>query len=185
MNALAFAASRGALVLKEVKIEEGSDNPVHIVARKAGFIAWVLSLIGIDPTTIFDVYTNRIEFVEGSLSGKMRHMIPLKSVCNLGTGYFKPILCFFFAVLLLFFSITAAFSRDVPGIMVFILLLAAVACIAAYYLKKTLIVFALPASGLGAVISVKRSVIEGVAMDEEQAERIVSIISGLIQKSNA
>lgn len=106
MRGLSMTASRGALVIKEMKIDEDSDRPIHIVARKAGLIAWFLALIGVDPTIEFDVYKDRVEFFEGSLSGKMRHMIPLKAICNLGSGYFKPIIYVVMAILCLVIGIT-------------------------------------------------------------------------------
>lgn len=182
MHGLAFVASRGALVVKEINIDVNSDNPIHIVARKAGVMSWLLSLIGVDPTTVFDVYLNRVEYSEGSLSGKVKHMIPLKSICNLGTGFFKPVLCFVFAVLCFIGAISVLGARN-SGPVVLILLLIAVVFVIAYFLKRTLLIFALPASGVGPVFCIKRSVIEGVVIDEKVADTIIDIMTQLIANS--
>jgi len=183
MHGFALAASRGALVVKELKINENGPVYVRIVGRRGGLISWLLSLIGIDPTTEMEVTEKKIEFIEGSLSGQLRHMVPLRSVCNLGAGYFKPFVLIVVAVILLLLALVASF-QDVPGIVVFLLFASTIGCAIAYFLKKTLLLFALPGSGFGPIIGFKRSVIEGVSVDEKQAMKIVEIVTALINAQN-
>ena len=64
MHSMAMALGEKALVLKEFSINEEAKNEaqVRIVARKQGVTAWFLTLMGVDVTTTFEVYSNRIEF---------------------------------------------------------------------------------------------------------------------------
>ena len=47
-----------------------NGNYVHLIGREAGLFAWLLSVIGIDPTTEIEISDNMIVFTAGSLSGK-------------------------------------------------------------------------------------------------------------------
>ena len=99
-------AGKSALVIKEAKVNEDGPLYVKIKGRKSGLIAWFLALIGIDTTTTFEVYENRVEFTEGSLSGRIKEMIPLSSISNLGTGYMKPVIWMVLAIMTLYVAIT-------------------------------------------------------------------------------
>ncbi len=68
MHSLAVTLGRQALVLKQFTINPEGEKYVHIVARKAGLFSWLLTLLGVDATTDFRVYSNRIYFQKGSLS---------------------------------------------------------------------------------------------------------------------
>jgi len=185
MHGLAMAASRGALVVKELSVNENGPVFVRLVGRRSGLVAWLLALIGIDPTTSLEVFADRIDLSEGSLSGQVRQAVPLVSVCNLGFGYCKPFVLLVVAVMLLFLSLALALQDGAPGVIAVLFLLLAAGCVVAYFLKKTLLIFALSGCGMGPVISFKRSVIEGVAVDESQARRIVEIITSLVERQLA
>ncbi len=62
-----------ALVIKtwqaDTKPIDEKNNFVKIIGREGGLIAWVLSLMGIDPTTTILVGLERIEFSKASLAG--------------------------------------------------------------------------------------------------------------------
>ena len=80
MHSLAMTLGQHALVLKEFSINNQGPEYVHIVARKGGLIAWLLTMLGIDATTTFRVFADRIEFEAGSLSGKLHTTMPLRSI---------------------------------------------------------------------------------------------------------
>ena len=80
MHNLARVLGRSALVVKEVNVDESADMQVRIVARKAGVISWILSLLGIDSTFTLWVYRDRIESMEGSLSGRIKTVVPMVSL---------------------------------------------------------------------------------------------------------
>lgn len=183
-NSAALVASKNALVVKALEVNETGPVYVHIVGRKPGILAWLRSLIGIDPTTTLKVMDNRVEFIEGSMSGQVTHMIPLSSVCNLGAGYSKPFVLLVVAIIMLVIGLITMVA-SVPACVPLVLILLAICFAAVYYLKKTLVLFILPLSSMGACIGLKRSVIEGVDLDEATAFRIIDIVSALIEKNAA
>ena len=62
-----------ALVIKawqaETKPIDDQNNFISIAGRQGGLIAWMLSLMGVDPTTTIRVGLDRIEFSRASLAG--------------------------------------------------------------------------------------------------------------------
>lgn len=187
MKALSLLAARSALVLKEVTIDENGPLYVRIVGRKPGLIAWILNMLQIDTTTIFEVYWNRILFEEGSLFGRLKQNIPMKKVCNLGTGYTKPFHWFLLSILFTIggiYSLFAARDSDFSAL-AFLPFLIALVFLFCYIFGKTMILYVFPSSGIGASVLFKRSLIEGVKITEEDAERVTNIITYLIDASNA
>jgi len=189
MNALSLLAARSALVLKEVTIDENGPLYVRIVGRKPGLIAWILNILQIDTTTIFEVYWNRILFEEGSLFGRIKQNIPMKKVCNLGTGYTKPFLWFLLSVFFFFSGfviliITSLNDKDGSPALCLIPFAIALLFLFCYIFGKTMILYVFPSSGIGANVIFKRSLIEGVKISEEDAERVTNIITYLIDAPN-
>lgn len=173
MHGLAVAASKAALVIKEATINEEGPLYVRIVGRKPGLVAWFLNLVKIDATTVFEVYEDRIEFAEGSVSGRVKETIPLSRICNLGTGYTKP---FIFLVLALL---------SIPLIFVIVGLFTLPLFLFLYFYNKSMILYAIPNSGRGASIFFKRSLIEGVNITEEDANRVITILTNLTNKASS
>ncbi len=175
MHKLAMYAGRAALVIKEAEINENGPLYVKIKGRKSGLLAWFLTLLKIDVTTTFEVYENRIEFSEGSLSGRIKEMIPLSMVCNLGTGYLKPVIWMVLAIIFLLLAIPTF------GItLIFTLLFGFF-----YFYRKSMLLYAVPNSGSGAIIIFKRSLIENVNLTEEDAYRIIDLITKLAEQNRA
>ena len=170
-----FASS--ALVVKEVCVDEAQECQVKVVARKAGLISFILALFGIDSTFTWQVYVDRIESEEGSLSGRIRTMIPLTALDTYTSGYTKPI----YLLVLAFFFVLAAFGvgfSNSTGSGVFALLLIALAglCVLFFYLRKCLLLAFTTNGSNGIAFLFKRSVIEGVAVDEALADRIGDLV---------
>lgn len=167
MSSLASAAARSALVVKEVEIKDVGPRYVHIVARRAGIVAFLLSLLGIDSTTVFDVYEDRLEFIEGSLSGRLTTCMPLSSVSVATSGFVKPFMWLVLGVILL-----PAFCIGIIPII-------------GYFLSKSLVV-SVDSNGCSSItICLKRSVIEGVKIEEQTAFQIVERIKELTLKQTA
>lgn len=184
MHSFALSLGERALVLKEFSIDENATTgaQVRIVARKEGLIAWLLTLMGIDVTTIFEVYSNRIEFSRGSLSGKLCNVIPLSALSVGTTGYTKPIIFLVLAAIAFIAGIVLAAKA---GFLAFLLgLVIAIAFFISYFLKKSLLISAISHSSFIAGFAFKRSIIEGVKVDYEQALQVISIINrNIIQQS--
>ncbi len=187
MHSFALTASARALVLTEKEINENGPCYVRLRGRKSGFIAWFLTMVGIDVTTEFCVYEDHIEISEGSVSGKINELVPISSVSNLGTGLVKP-----FALLgvALFFIISAIgslfgalFAHGGAGAWagcLFALILAA-GCIIAYKIGRTMMAYVVTDGGTTSGIFVKRSLIEAKTLSEEEVDQIIAILTKLVR----
>lgn len=169
MHSLAMTLGTSALVLKEFSVNKEGPEYVHIVARKSGLISWLLTMIGIDATTTFRVFADRIEFEAGSLSGKLHTTMPLRSISIATCGYTKP----FILLVLGGICVLAAFATF--GLT---LLLAALFFLF-YFLNKALLISVVSNSSWPASICFKRSVIEGVNVEYEQAQEAITLINEL------
>jgi len=193
INLFALMASRTALVVKTVYINEagpskgnGPPTYVEITGRKAGLISWIRSLLGIDTTATFTVHEKRAVFSEKALSGNLTHFFPLASVSNLGAGYLKPFYWLFLAFVTLAGGIVRCiiinqFSPEEAFVTFIVSLCVAALFILFYFLGKTLCLYIVANSGDTTRIFLKRSVIEGVAVDKADAARIVNIILQLVE----
>lgn len=161
-----------ALVIKKwhASSTPNSDgNYVHLVGREAGLFAWILSLIGIDPTTEIEIKEKIIVFTSGSLSGKQKRVIPMKSVCSAYYGYVKP----WQTALVLGILLLGFFGL---GLIVGPLY---------YFLNKELTVGVVEISSWVGGFSFKRSVIEGQNIDEKKAYEVIDIIRTLIEEKTS
>lgn len=182
MNALAFVASANALVIQEKTINESGPHYIHLKGRKGGLLSKLLSMLGIDATTTFDVYEDRIEFASGSVFGRTTEVIPLSAVCNVGTGYVKPAALLVLGIFLILGGLVSMFAVNVwSGL---ITLLIGAAAFAGYFLGKTMMVYARSTGADLDMIAFKRSVIENLKIDDEEAKRIVLIMNTLVLKAN-
>ena len=157
-----------ALVIKKwyaSRTANQQGNYVHLVGRESGLFAWILSLIGIDPTTEIEIKEDLILFTAGSLSGKQKRVIPMRSVCSAYYGYVKP---WQMALVLGVLFTPVFFLGFIIGPVY-------------YFLNKELTVGVVDnASWIGG-FSFTRSVIEGQNIDENSAYEIIDIIRTLIE----
>lgn len=175
LGQLARMSGRGALVLRKMDINEAGPHFVHIEGRKSGLLSWVCTVVGVDTTTVFDVYEDRIEYSGGSLSGAFTETIPLTRISNLGTGFLKPFLYAILAFVCLLLAI--------PTLGITLILAALFAFL--YWTRKSLVLYFIPHSGSTTFMAFKRSLIEGVSLDAPTADRIVTIVSALVEKNTA
>ena len=161
-----------ALVQKEINTE--GPCYVRLVGRKSGVVDWLLTVIGINTTTVLEVYGDRIEYSYGSLSGRVVEMIPLSKVSNLLCGRFKP------AILLILAGICFAAAFVTFGITLIFTILFVIF----YFLKKTVLISIIPNSGSASSVAFKRSLIEGKDISEEEAANIIKIVAQLVEYAN-
>jgi hypothetical protein len=149
---------------KEPLDQEGTQ--VYIHARGAGLIAWLLSLAGIDPVVTLRVTPDYLVIEEGSLRGSLRAVIPLSKISSSDHGYVKP-------------------WQEALAITIMLLPVFGVGLLIGplyYFLNKTLSIGFTEDSGRYRHISFKRSVIEGVKIDEHQAAEVTAIIQHLVNQ---
>jgi hypothetical protein len=161
-----------ALVIKKwyaASTPNADGNFVHLVGREAGIFAWLLSVIGLDPTTEVQIKNNLIIFTSASLSGRSTRVIPMQSLTSAFYGYEKPwkeALAITLVLLPVFFI----------GLLVGPLY---------YFLNKTLAIGVVEASSWSGGFAFKRSVIEGQNIDEKQAYKVIDIVRALIEQRSA
>ena len=171
-----------SLVIKSwsVKSNPAPGEPfVKIVAREGGFWSFIFSLLGIDATTTMLVSSTRIEFEQGSLSGFVSRLTPFEHISSTFYGRHKP---WKTALMILGLCIAVGSAiKSATGFMLF-LLLGIIGGGLYYFLNRQLMIGFNEDSGTSAVITFKRSVIEGQEIDEVQLRKIIMIIEGLIKK---
>ena len=190
MHSFAMTASARALVLTEKEINENGPCFVRLRGRKAGFIAWFLTLVGIDVTTEFCVYEDHIEISEGSVSGKINELVPISSVSNLGTGLVKPFALLGLAALFIISALCslggALFTHGGAGAWAGFLfsLILAVLSIVAYKIGRTMMAYVVTDGGTTSGIFVKRSIIEAKTLTEEDVDQIIGILTRLVREKH-
>lgn len=174
------------LVLKEWKANsqpvDAEGNLISITGRQGGLIAWILALLKIDPTTSIKVSADRVEFSCASLSGTEFRMIPILSVCSTYYGYHKPWKAALAIIVVFGFigvQISAA-TNSAPIAFLFLLLGIGVAFVY-YFLSRTLTLGFVEHSGVVNGIRFKRSVIEGLEINQTQGNYICRLAQSLIE----
>ncbi len=179
------------LVLKSWKANaepvDADGNFVSIVGRTSGFVAWFLSLIKVDPTTSLKISPERIEFARTSLAGSDVRQVPLSSVCSTYYGYFKPWKSAL-AILFFFLSIGAAWADNTRGSgqatmnFLFCLLAGVGLGLAYYFFNRSLTLGFVEFSGVVNGIRFKRSLIENLDINEDQAAYICQLTQAMIEE---
>ena len=176
MHSLAKLFGRRAMAVKEIQTDKNADPQVKIVARKGGLVSWLLTFLGIDATYTLWVYRDRIESQEGSLGGKIKTVVPLSALDTCTSGFTKPVHLLAWALAALVCSIVFHINHAVSGKIVLILLALAALWIVAYFLKKCLLLKFTTYGANEITFLFKRSVIEGVAVDETLADKVAGIV---------
>lgn len=166
-----------ALVVKEWHVDPNASSKVLIKGRKGGVIDWLLNLLGLDSTTVFELTGSQVSLSEGSLAGQIKEIIPLTGTCNLGTGYLKPFGYIIAALVCFFWAICGMCDDYSNGLWVFFRLVAGIGFVVMYFLNKSMVLYVIPDSGSNIMIAFKRSVIEGIEVNEEAADKVVKILS--------
>jgi len=175
-------------ILKTFQIDETGNSGAYlfIEARKPGLIAWILNLMGLDPTASLRVTKGAISFRKASLSGLSQTSTALTQIGSFQGGYSKPIGFIIFAGLFLFsgfFGFIAMFDTsddDVGFIFLITGVILALIMLALYALQKNLM-FGFETSG-GAYygLAFKRGVLNNVSVDIDQVEYALTLVNALI-----
>ena len=154
-----------ALVLKSFTVDR-STGSVSIVGRAPGLAAWFLQLIGIDATTELVVTSQEVRLNASSLFGQLSTVTPMKHVALVRAGYAKP-------VQFLILALVTIYTCILPFVFG-----------ALYYLEKRILVQVETTGGAVISIAFKRSIIEGVEVDVENAREVMAIINQHISNAN-
>jgi ribosomal protein L40E len=180
------------LVLRSFKIDESpnAETIIEITGRKEGLIQWFLTVIGINPEISFRFANDDILFKSASLFGQSYSSVPLPSVSSTHCGYSKPLgfLVFgvFFILFGIFFGMVIASQSGGAGILIFVLgLIFGVLFLILYWLRKKIYIAIHTKGGLSLGLSFKRSIMENISVDFEQAVRVIKIINRKITGSQS
>ena len=159
-----------ALVLKSWKADyevvSEENNHISIRGREAGLLSWFLALVKIDPSTKMDVSERKVRFTVASLSGSTNRLIPLERISSTYYGHHKP-----WKEALILGLVLGSFTMGIGAIVGLIY----------YFLNKTLTIGIVEYSGVVNSIQFKRSVLENVTINEDEAKRVCDIVQHLIE----
>jgi uncharacterized membrane protein len=176
------------LVLTEFRFDENQNEFLKISGRASGILSWVLSMYGIDPIT--SLYCNKtvIRYEEASIhKGKKTINIPLLGVTAVASGIHKPFALLVFGILSLVLGTFMAVTTREEGsekIMYFLIgIIASAVFMMIYALNKTMF-FSIYCGGNFPIASIhiKRSVIEGQAIDEQKAAAAAAALTNAVFK---
>jgi hypothetical protein len=166
------------LVLKEFILNEDEDEFFIIIGRPSGFLSWILSLCGIDPTTSLTCNKHTVKYETSAIRyGKKTYNIPLVGVSCVSSGIRKP---FPFLVLGIFFILYGILS--LIGIPFFafgtVSLIIGVVFLYFYKLNKTM-QFNIFTGGDKPIasIQIKKSIIEGQSIDLAKYETAANLLN--------
>ena len=162
---------------------------VRIDGRKEGIVAWLLSLIGIDPTVCLAVTAKNFKIEERTFWGYSSRTIPVSRISEIRDGFARAWLlpCIFWAIS--GFSLLCALSSLFQGAIMstFGALLGTAIFFgigyAIYFFWRVVVVGVIGTGGHPATISFKPSFIEGKGIDDKAAEEVGRIIQALMDQA--
>ena len=158
---------------------------VAITGRAPGLISWVLSLAGISPTFSLQCGCNNFVYEMGSWSGKRVKTIPLSKISSVYYGYVKPwkaALAIGLAGIAVGNLIYAATQSGVANAMVILIFLGL--AFGYFLFNKDFSIGVCEVGGILSGVDFRRSLIEGITVDEAAAEKVHLIIHALIERTN-
>lgn len=179
----AAARRSGSLVVKKffasaTPREDGVY--VEVIGRRSGVIAWLLSLLRIDPLVEMRIRFSRVEYFSGSFSGFHRVVLPIESVSSVFFGVSRPWgkALFWFVVF-----IAAAFGASEAGstsAAIGLVLLGVLIAVLVMVLGRQRLIGLTEMTGDDYSLLLKRSVIEGQEINEAKLEEISRIVIALL-----
>lgn len=175
------------LVLRKFAIDDdpSSGSLVDITGRASGIMEWLLTTLGLGAETNLKVTNEVVTIERSSLSGQTHHVVPLRCVSSVHTGYSKPIVYLILGAIVLIVSILVGLGQgDVGESLLNGLILGGVFLIA-YYLSKKIVISIETSGGMILGLSFKRSVVENVDVGVEQAMKAIKVINRAVVDSQA
>ncbi len=162
-----------------------SDQPLRIRGRAAGLVGWIFTKLRLSDDIALELHPQDIRLTLGSLKGVVNASIPLSQVSSTACAYAKPIWVLVLGGWLLFGAfaeLTGRFGSFTEGLALAVL---AAAAFAWYALNKTLRITIETTGGAVYGLAVKRSVIEGVKLDMEDAVFVIQRLNAAVVGASA
>ena len=168
-------------ILKTFQIDQTGTTGAHIFieARQPGIFAFILNLIGLDPTAQLKVTKGAVSFRSTSLSGMTETSTALTQIGSFQGGYSKPIGYLILAALFPIIGLVIDIQFE-QFFITWIMLIFSLIFLIGYALEKNLS-FGFETSG-GAYygLSFKRGVLNNVSVDINQVENALLLVNALI-----
>lgn len=168
----------GALVLKKFYLNKEATNGeecLHVVGRQGGVVAFLLSLMKIDPTTEIKCNDERVEVTQSSFFGRQTINIPLVAMTGVIGGFQKPKALFFTIIAVLFGGVFLSVEVG-AGAFIGSLVIATILTVI-YMLKQEMVLNVQNGGDILWGLSFKRSVIENVTVDIDKVNEAISLIN--------
>ena len=181
---LRFARNRtSTLVIQKYEVavepQQAPRPTVEIVGRMQGVVAFVLSLLGFSPIIRFTIAGSELRCQSSSLFGQRSQFIPLRCVSTVTAGIHKPISALVWAAFALIFGIYLSFANRSWAPIAVALIIAAVLLVM-YVVSKKFFIEVYAQGGPSIALLFKPNVLEGVAIDVDQAMAVVDVIRDMI-----
>ncbi len=137
----------------------------------------MLTTVGLSSETGFNLTDKKVSIKSSSLSGENHQVVPVSGISSTHCGYSKPIIYLIIGSIIVLVSILSIFDSDPSwGIVVSGLIIGGI-LLTLYYLSKKIYIAIETRGGVVLSISFKRSVIENVSVEMDQALQVINIIN--------
>ena len=175
----------GAMVISEWHVAYQPDSSgayVSIRGRQAGLLSWILSILGVERGVRLEADTKHIKFKEGDMGGSSTRVIHLDSISSTYYGFKKPWAEAIAMVTILGPLLAPLFAGLINSALGFIIGgLATLGIAALYYLlNKRMTVGIVEHSGVQSQLVFKRSVLEGLQLDEASSAQASDVLQWLM-----
>lgn len=173
LNIFQTASFGPPLVLRRYQIDENNKLMIDIVGRKSGITAWLLTTMGLEVETSLRVTRQILYFKSASFFGMTYNTVPLSMIASTHCGYTKSAFLLIAGLLVTLFGI---FNMRSPALGVFAIIIGLLFLVS-YWLSKKLTIYIETTGGTVIGLSFRRSIIENVAVDIDQALKATQLIN--------
>jgi len=175
----------GAMVISEWHVAYQPDSSgayVSIRGRQAGLLSWILSILGVERGVRLEADTKHIKFKEGDMGGSSTRVIHLDSISSTYYGFKKPWAEAIVIIWLLggaLWGIGGALIGGTLGSLIGGIVAVGIAALY-YFLNKRMTVGIVEHSGVQSQLVFKRSVLEGLKLDEASSAQASDVLQWLM-----
>ena len=174
-----------ALALRKFKVDESLSEEIRvdIMGRASGIVGWFLTIIGFYGETNLRMTAKEISFSNKSRFGQIYQVVPVPCISSTHCGYSRSVGYLILAVLFIVIGVIMGFAPKGSAAAVVVLLILGGLFLIAYGFSKRIAISLETSGGMVLGLSFKRSVIENVPVDIEQALKAIHIVNGKVIES--
>lgn len=175
----------GAMVISEWHVAyqpDASGAYVSIRGRQAGLLSWILSILGVERGVRLEADTKHIKFKEGDMGGSSTRVIHLDSISSTYYGFKKPWVEAIVITWVLgsaLWGLGGALIGGTLGSLIGGIVAVGIAALY-YFLNKRMTVGIVEHSGVQSQLVFKRSVLEGLKLDEASSAQASDVLQWLM-----